>query len=317
MVEKSIHENISTLNMSRQEWLHLRQSGIGGSDASVILGLNKWKSPIQLYFEKTQTELIKEIDNEYIYWGNVLEDVVAKEFTERTGKKVRKVNRMFRHPRYKFMIGNIDRAVVGERALLECKTTSEYNKDLWSNEEIPDMYIVQVQHYLAVTGYEKGYIAVLIGGNKFIWKEIVRDEELINILITEEEEFWKTYILGNEIPDVDGSEATSQFLKNKYRDSVEVQRLLDKDDEIVIRALNKIKEEEKDIRYRKATLENQLKQKLGNYQYGMSQNFEVTWKPQVSSRFDRKKFKEEHPDLDEQYTRTTESRVMRIKEIKG
>lgn len=315
--ERNLQEDVSTKNMSRQEWLKLRQTGIGGSDAGTILGINKWKSPIQLYFEKTQPELKQEIDNEYIYWGNVLEDVVAKEFTERTGKKVRKVNKMFRHPKYNFMLANIDRAVVGEKAVLECKTTSEYNKEAWKEDEIPDSYIAQVQHYMAVTGYEKGYIAVLIGGNKFIWKEIERDEELINIIIQEEKYFWENYILGDDIPPVDGSVATTEFMKFKYQDSVDTQAVLDENDEMIIKALNQIKEEEKELKEQKAKYENQIKNKLGENQFGISQNYQVSWKPQKSSRFDRKKFKEEYPELDEQYTRTTESRVMRIKEVKG
>lgn len=315
--ERILQEDVSTKNMSRQEWLKLRQTGIGGSDAGTILGINKWKSPIQLYFEKTQPELKQEIDNEYIYWGNVLEDVVAKEFTERTGKKVRKVNKMFRHPKYNFMLANIDRAVVGEKAVLECKTTSEYNKEAWKEDEIPDSYIAQVQHYMAVTGYEKGYIAVLIGGNKFIWKEIERDEELINIIIQEEKYFWENYILGDDIPPVDGSVATTEFMKFKYQDSVDTQAVLDENDEMIIKALNQIKEEEKELKEQKAKYENQIKNKLGENQFGISQNYQVSWKTQKSSRFDRKKFKEEYPELDEQYTRTTESRVMRIKEVKG
>lgn len=315
--ERILQEDVSTKNMSRQEWLKLRQTGIGGSDAGTILGINKWKSPIQLYFEKTQPELKQEIDNEYIYWGNVLEDVVAKEFTERTGKKVRKVNKMFRHPKYNFMLANIDRAVVGEKAVLECKTTSEYNKEAWKEDEIPDSYIAQVQHYMAVTGYEKGYIAVLIGGNKFIWKEIERDEELINIIIQEEKYFWENYILGDDIPPVDGSVATTEFMKFKYQDSVDTQAVLDESDEMIIKALNQIKEEEKELKEQKAKYENQIKNKLGENQFGISHNYQVSWKPQKSSRFDRKKFKEEYPELDEQYTRTTESRVMRIKEVKG
>lgn len=309
-------DDISTLNMSRQEWLKLRQTGIGGSDAGIILGINKWKSLIQLYFEKTQPELKQEIDNEAIYWGNVLEDTVAKEFTKRTGKKVRRVNKMFRHPEHKFMIGNIDRAVVGERAVLECKTTSAYNKDAWNDDEIPETYIVQVQHYLAVTGYEKGYIAVLIGGNNFVWKEIERDEELINIIIQEEKNFWENYILGDEIPPVDGSASTTEFIKYKYKDSVDAQIVLDKEDESLIEAINKYKEEEKNIKQQIREYENRIKHKLGENQYGMSQKYQVSWKPQKASKFDRKRFKGDYPELDEKYTNVSENRVMRIKKIK-
>lgn len=181
----------STLDMSRQDWLELRKSGIGGSDAASILGFNKWKSAFQLYIEKT-SDFVEEIDNEFIYWGNVLEDVVATEFARRTGKKVRRRNQMLRHDDYPFMTANLDRVVVGERAILECKTTSQYNKEAWEGDNVPAAYICQVQHYLAVTGYDKAYIAVLIGGNNFVWKEIERDDEFIELMIEHEKNFGKT-----------------------------------------------------------------------------------------------------------------------------
>src|SRR5690606_35289427 len=114
---------ILTLDMSREEWLKERKKGIGGSDASVIVGFNPWKSPFELYIEKTSDE-VQEIENEATHWGNVLEDVVAEEFSRRTGKKVRRRTQIFKHKEYDWMIVNIDRDVVGERALLECKTTS-------------------------------------------------------------------------------------------------------------------------------------------------------------------------------------------------
>lgn len=73
--------------MTHNEWLEDRRKGIGGSDVGTILGLNKWKSPYQLWLEKTGQVELDESNSEPAYWGNVLEEIVAKEFTERTGKK--------------------------------------------------------------------------------------------------------------------------------------------------------------------------------------------------------------------------------------
>ncbi|MFX8004365.1 lambda-exonuclease family protein, partial [Acinetobacter baumannii] len=122
------------------------------------------------------------------YFGTMLEDLVAKEFERRSGKKVRRKNAMLKHPEHPFIMANIDRMIVGEKAILECKTTSAYNAKEWESEEIPDSYIIQVQHYLGVLGpeYQKAYFAVLIGGNKFVWKEIERDDELIEIIFEAE-----------------------------------------------------------------------------------------------------------------------------------
>src|SRR5699024_1428625 len=135
-----------------------------------------------------------QINNEAIHWGNILEDVVADEFARVTGKRVRKRNQTFVHSKYKFMIANIDRDVVGERALLECKTTSAYNADQWEGDNIPPSYMCQIQHYMAVLDYEKAYIAVLIGGQKFVWKEVQRDDEFIELMIEQEKHFWNEHV---------------------------------------------------------------------------------------------------------------------------
>lgn len=307
--------SINTKDISQEEWLELRKKGIGGSDAGAILGVNKWKSPLQVYFEKTGLAKQENKDNEYIYWGHVMEEVVAKEFTVRTGKKVRRVNQMFIHPENDFMIANIDRAIVGESALLECKTTSEYNKEAWNNDEIPSSYLAQVQHYLAVTGYEKAYIAVLIGGNKFVWKEIERDEDLIKRITEQERNFWTRYVLGDEVPPMDGSDSTVDFLKRQYQDTIDNQIELDNKAEVLLDALGVIKGEANALKERKQQYENELKYKLGENEIGVTNNYKVTWKKQTQSRFDKKAFEKDYPDLVKQYTKETSHRVLKTKRI--
>ena len=104
--------------MARIDWLLDRRKGIGGSDVAAIMGLNKWKSAYQIWLEKTGQVGLSESDSEPAYWGTVLEEVVAKEFAVRTGKKVRRRNQVFEHPEYPFLRANIDRDVVGEKAIL-------------------------------------------------------------------------------------------------------------------------------------------------------------------------------------------------------
>lgn len=308
---------VNTAEMTREEWLKARQSGVGGSDAGTILGVNKWKSKTQLFFEKTNPTLKQEIDNEFIYWGNVLEDVVAKEFERRTGKKVRKYNKMLRHPEHDFMLANLDRVVVGEKALLECKTTSQYNIDQWKDDEVPANYLCQVQHYLAVTGFDKAYIAVLCGGNQFIWKEIPRDNELIEIIINAEKEFWYDHVLMDEIPEMDGSDSTKEFLNHMYKDIDESEIQLGSDVEILLKGLEQVKAEEKQLKELKTKYENQLKDKLGHHMVGSTVNYLITWKPQVKKTLDSKKLKEVYGDELDPYYKESETRVLKIKEIKG
>ena len=190
----------STLEMTHDEWLLDRRKGIGGSDVATILGLNKWKSPYQLWLEKTGQIDLEHTESEPAYWGNVLEEIVAKEFQERTGKKVRRRNQVFEHPLHPFLRANIDRDVVGENAILECKTANAFLGKEWEGEEVPLSYLCQVQHYMNVLNKKYCYIAVLIGGQKFIWKRVDRDQELIDMITERLVEFWETNVLDGQEP---------------------------------------------------------------------------------------------------------------------
>lgn len=305
-------EAVSTKEMSRMEWLQLRKSGIGGSDASAILGFNKWKSAFQLYIEKT-SDFVEEIDNEFVYWGNVLEDLVAQEFVKRTEKKVQRVNRMLRHPDYPFMTANLDRRVVGEKAILECKTTSAYNKDAWEGDDIPAAYICQLQHYLAVTGFEKAYIAVLIGGNNFVWKEVERDDEFIDLMIEREKDFWENYVLANVPPPIDGTPSAAEFISKMFPQDDGSAIMLDSQMNTIIEALNAIKDEEKRLKETKSLYENQIKMALENAAEGHTHSYRVNYKTVVSNRVDTKRLKEEQPEIYYRYVKESVSRRLTIK----
>lgn len=306
---------VSTLDMSREDWLKERQSGIGGSDASAILGFNPWKSPFELYIEKTSDQ-VQEIDNEAIHWGNVLEDVVAEEFTRRTGKRVRRRNQMFRHKKHDFMVANIDRDVVGERALLECKTTNAFNVDQWEGDSIPNAYMCQLQHYMAVLDYEKAYIAVLIGGQKFVWKEIERDDEFIELMIEHERHFWNEHVLKGIAPEIDGTPSASEMLNQLYPEDDGSTIMLQSDDaETLITAIESIKAEVKEKRELQKKYENQLKLMIGDARTGVTPRYEVRNITVTSNRLDSRKLRKELPDIAEKYTNQSTYRRMTIKRI--
>ena len=306
---------VLTLDMSREEWLRERKKGIGGSDASAILGFNPWKSAFELYIDKT-SDHVEEIDNEAIHWGNVLEDVVAEEFTRRTGKKVRRRNQTFIHKEHDFMIANIDRDVVGERALLECKTTNAFNTDAWEGEQIPPAYMCQLQHYMAVLDYEKAYIAVLIGGQKFIWKEIDRDDEFIELMIEHEKQFWEEHVLKEIPPEIDGSPSASELLNKMYpEDNGETVMLKSDEAEMLIEAIESIKAEVKEKQSLQKEYENKLKLMIGEAQMGVTPRFEVSNKTITSNRLDSKALRREMPEIAKKYTKQSSYRRMTIKQI--
>lgn len=303
------------LEMNRYQWLTERKTGIGGSDSSAILGFSPWKSPFELYIDKT-SDYVEEIDNEAIHFGNVLEDVVADEFTRRTGKKVRRRNQIFRHKEHDFMIANIDRDVVGERALLECKTTNAFAADQWEGDQIPPAYMCQIQHCMAVLDYEKAYIAVLIGGQKFVWKEIARDDEFIEIMIQQEKAFWENHVLAGVPPEIDGSPSASDLLNKMYpEDNGEIVMLESDEAEMLIEAIESIKAEVKEKQALQKEYENKLKLMIGEAETGVTPRFEVRHRAITSNRLDTRKLRKELPDIAEKYTNQSTYRRMTIKEI--
>ncbi|WP_342045949.1 YqaJ viral recombinase family nuclease [Bacillus sp. OTU530] len=305
---------VNTLGMNHDEWLRYRTKGIGGSDVAAIMGLSKWKSPIGVYLDKTGAVEQEELQSEAAYFGNVLEEVVAKEFSLRIGLKVQRRNAILQHPEYYWMLANVDRLIVGEKVGLECKTTSAYMKKEWEGDEVPTAYLLQCQHYMAVTGFEAWWIAVLIGGNKFVYKRIERDEEIIHYITNIEKDFWINHIEKNEPPMFDGTPASTELLKSMYPESLRDSFVsLGKDAEMLIEARNQVDEEIKALETQKAEYENKLKAMLGENEAGSTEKYQITWKSVSSKRFDSKRFAKEHPDFYEKYVNVTNSRRFLVK----
>ena len=301
-----------TKDMPKEEWLKHRQAGIGGSDASCIAGLNPWKSAIQLYMDKKE-ENPQEQKSLRMELGNRLEGLVAELFTEATGLKVRNVNGILKNDKYPFALANIDRAIVGEKAFLECKTTNSYALKEWE-EGVPAHYEIQCLHYMAITGATHCYIAALIGNSDFIWHKIERDQETIDYLMQIEKDFWENNIEKDVVPMPDGSDAYSEYLKKKYDKSngqvIELHLLengvdkLNRYDEIVtdIKAL----ESEKKL------IEQEIQLYMEEFEVAKIGDRKVTWKSSSRNTIDSKKLKAEMPDIAQQYMKTSTSRTFRV-----
>lgn len=310
----------STLEMTHKEWLEDRRKGIGGSDVATVLGLNKYKSVYQLWLEKTGQVEVTSAQSEAAYWGNTLEEVVAEEFSKRTGKKVRRRNRVFEHPKYPFLRANIDRDVVGENAVLECKTANQYLANEWDDDEIPIQYICQVQHYMNVLNLDYVYFAVLIGGQKFIWKKMERDQELIDMITEKLVEFWTENVEKGIEPTIDGLKATSDFLTQRYLDTDESETELNAAFDENIANLARLKSDKKVIEENITLLENELKQALGKADatIGITPNNIVSWKKMQSKRLDKKKLIDKYPDIaaDEDIYSVSTTKRLTIKKMK-
>ena len=301
-----------TKDMPKTEWLKHRQAGIGGSDASCIAGLNPWKSAIQLYMDKKE-ENPQEQKSLRMELGNRLEGLVAELFTEATGLKVRNVNGILKNDKYPFALANIDRAIVGEKAFLECKTTNSYALKEWE-EGVPAHYEIQCLHYMAITGATHCYIAALIGNSDFIWHKIERDQETIDYLMQIERDFWENNIEKDVVPMPDGSDAYSEYLKKKYDKSngqvIELHLL-----ENGVNKLNRYDEIVTDIKAlesEKKLIEQEIQFHMEEFEIAKIGDRKVTWKSSSRNTIDSKKLKAEMPDIAQQYMKTSTSRTFRV-----
>ncbi len=287
-----------TTNLSREEWLQYRTGGIGGSDVSVIAGINPFKSVHQLWLEKTGQVDPEETDSEYAHFGTVLEPVVRKEFMDRTGIKVRQKHMILQHEEYPFMYANVDGIIKedGELAIFEAKTASAYKQDVW-DEGVPAAYILQVQHYMAVTGAKKTYIAALVGGNRFYIHQVLRDEEMIAKIIAMEKHFWETCVLGGIEPVPDGSEATTAYFNHRFNKSNGEVISLPEDSLQIFQEYDRISGEIKLLETAKAAAANQLKSLLKEAEVGTVGDRTVSWKQISKSSVDTKRLKLEQPEI--------------------
>ncbi|AJW45541.1 endonuclease [Ralstonia mannitolilytica] len=298
--------------MSRSDWLQVRKQGIGGSDAAAAVGLSPYKSQLELWLEKTGRDTnLPKLDptdtTEPVYWGTLLEPIVAAAYTQQTGNRVRKINAVLQHPTVPFMLANIDRDVVGspDVQILECKTAGINGAKLW-RDGVPEYVQLQVQHQLAVTGKRAGDVAVLICGQELQVHRVERDDDLIARLIELEARFWR-YVETDTPPPADGSDSAATALQCLYpRDSGQTVDFTE--DRGLSAAFADLVSVRAEIAER-ATLEAQLKQCLqqamGEATKAKFETGEVSWKRSKDSQgLDTDKLLQDQPDLLQRYPLT-------------
>ena len=304
----------STENLPYEDWLEYRKRGIGGSDASVVCGINRYKSPVELWMEKTN-QLPYQEAGEAAYWGAQLENIVRAEFTKRTGIEVEIVKQLLQSAENPFMLANLDGVChhpdYGD-CIFEAKTASAYKTGEW-DDAIPDEYTLQIQHYMAVTGCNAAYIAVLIGGNTFKWKLVERDDELIDMLISFESVFWR-HVQDMTPPPLDGSDASAKFLAERFPNSVpQSQIALPPSASELLAQYDEACEDLDAATERKQKAENLLKEMLGDNEVGTVGDKIITWKSISQERLDSKTLKAEHPTLYKQYSNKISYRRFSVK----
>nr|WP_315240771.1 YqaJ viral recombinase family protein [uncultured Albidiferax sp.] len=313
--DKSIRQKpalklVKTQDLSRDQWLTVRKGGIGSSDAGSAVGLNPYKSQLELWMEKTGRDgnLPKTDPNDEtspMYWGTLLEPIVAAHYTKRTGHKVRRINAVLQHPKESWMLANLDREVVGapDVQILECKTAGMNGARLWK-EGVPEYIQLQVMHQLAVTGKQAADVAVLICGQELQVHRILRDDDMITRLIQLEREFW-SYVERDIAPPADGSNSADVALRCLYpQDSGQT---LDLSTDLVMSAafsdLLAVRQQLSNHLEQEAQLKQRIQQRMGDATKVVFETGDVTWKrSKDGSGLDVASLLAEQPELLQRYS---------------
>lgn len=307
-----------------EAWLKARTRGIGGSDVGAICGVSPFTSARQIYLNKTgqfQDSLQpNDAAKERMHFGHMLEPIVADEYAQRTGNKIVSVNATLVHKDYPWALANVDRLIVDDDGrpigILECKTTSEYMNDEWESGDILMSYIYQLNWYLWILGLEKGAFACLVGGNKFYYYDVFRNDELLeNTIIPAAKSFWYDNVLALKEPELQATD--TEFANNKYSTVVKNSEITLTDDDTnelartVFDCKTKIKELEKIM----TEAQNRIKDRLQDNEIGYTQDYTIKWSPRSQKRVDTDKLKSEFPEVYAQVLKTIEFRTMTVKGV--
>lgn len=301
--------------MNKQKWLLDRKKGIGGSESAILLGLNEYKSPLDVYLDKVDPNIKEDAPTLPMQAGTILEPLVAELYSKETGYKLKNPNRIYKHKKYKFLIGTPDRIIIDKEkgnGILEIKTTNGFYKRTWESE-IPPSYYCQLQHYLAVTGLKWGSIAVLVDNRDFFYYNYERDEEFIKVLINKVSDFWNNFILKEIKPEPINKNDLLNLYPNIQAKSFET----DVNIKAKIKTILSYKEDIKNIKKKVEELEFEIQKE---FEENETMNFEgevlATFKESKISRFNKDLLLEAHPELRNElndYYKTTISRTLKIK----
>jgi putative phage-type endonuclease len=194
-------------DVERQRWLEERRGGIGGSDAATILGVGKWGSPLEVWLEKTGRAPERE-QTEAMWWGAALEDLIARRYSEVTGRALLNPRRVMHHADHPEIIGTPDRLVVGGNRGVEVKNVDVHLAGEWGRpgtDHVPHVYLVQCCHYMGVMNLPLWDVAALFGGNEMRIYTVARDLTFERSMIGKLLRWWNDYVVADRQPPVDAS----------------------------------------------------------------------------------------------------------------
>jgi len=299
-----------------------RSKYIGGSDIGAILGLSRFRSPLEIWMEKTGKET-KRPDSLPLRFGTFAESFVASEYARATGFELIHDESIYIHTQYSYMSAHVDRFVLEGSTptptrILECKTTNPFSSGEWGevgSDEVPMSYLCQCIWYMAITNINKVDLAVLIGNSDFRVYQIARDLDLENAILERASVFWSDFVL-KDIPPPAQSEADCQILFSKGDPAKSIEA---KAQTLELTQRLKLLNSEIDVREEEiSSIKQNIMSHMGEAESLLYQGKVLaTWKaPKPSFRLDSKRLEQDHPEIANNYkTPVQNSRRLVIKQI--
>lgn len=324
--------------MLTTEQLKARKRGIGGSDAAAVCGVSKWRTPVDVYLDKTSPE-VHQVTSPAMERGHVLEPLVRALFEQQTGKTVKIQKNTLTHDRYQFMLANIDGYLPDEKALFEAKTASYHTRGSWGDamsDQIPDDYFCQVQHYMAVTNTLVTYVAVLMGdacaletlsafvklnGTHAVLEQgldldfriylVKRDDPFIERMTKIEGDFWVNNVTMGITPDTTGCDDLRTLFPSAQQGKSKVAT----EEAMTLLALRQgVKEQANAFDLQVKELDARLMAFMEDAEALV--DFQgtrlVSWKNTARTMLDTLKLKQDLPEMYHQFSKTITSRTFRI-----
>lgn len=270
--------------MNRNDWLKARKRGIGGSDAAAILGLSPWASPMDVWLDKTgrREDAVADPDREFMLdLGLQLEPVIAGLYEKRTGRELMVPPwGCISRPDFPMLMGSPDRLVKEDCRGVELKSENLYSDKFGEpgTDQVPEHYLIQCVHYMALTGYKYWDIALLHGGARFSIYTIERDLDLESEMLNQLSAWWQRHVVGDTPPDVDGSDAWKVYLQKKH--PANILPILDAEDEAakLARKLHGCRGMIAHLENAEDELQNKLKVIIGDHEGIKGEFGKITWK---------------------------------------
>lgn len=318
---------MSTITQESDEeaWLAARTHGIGGSDVGAICGVSPFSTPRQIYMKKTgQFEDAVEPGTaamDRMHFGHMLEPVVADEYAIRSGARLKVINATLSHKDHPWALANIDRLIVDENdnpiGVLECKTTGEYMNDNWEDGDILESYLYQLNWYLWILGLDKGVMACLVGGNKYYYYEMFRNDDLLNnIIIPQARDFWFDNVKKLVEPALAAND--KDMINEKYSKTRVKAEIILADDTAneLAKTIMDCKAKIKELKATQDEAETRIKDKLGENEFGYTTDYTIKWSPRVRNAVDSSLLKKNYPDIHAAVMKATEYKVLLVKGVK-